>query len=123
MKTYITRSVIPLALQVAATSLALQVNGQMLTFEFSGSLTEVMNDPYGYASEWGSVGDPFTGYLSYDPSFWNINPGGGNASTEEYYYKADGYSDPEAAITFSISTPSMSGQIPGAAPFSIAWVN
>ena len=49
---------------------ALQANAGLVVFEFEGTITKVVNGwhGYGYAAHWGSPGDPFWGYLSYDPS-------------------------------------------------------
>src|SRR5690348_11307902 len=129
MKRYRTRYLLLMISTLVAAILAVQANAQMLTFEFSGTLTEVVNDPLGYADFWGTVGNSFTGYLSYDPTFWKNNPVGdgysssSNAGEASYYVRGDPAYTPEAAITFSIITPSKTAWYPGALPVSTAYVN
>jgi hypothetical protein len=85
--------------------LAVQANAQMLTFEFNGTLNQVINDPSGEAAKWGSVGDPFWGTLSFDPTWQNANNGSGD-------YTYDPASDPAGqAITMFLNTPSAHHQI------------
>jgi hypothetical protein len=88
--------------------LALQANAGLITFEFQGTITEVVRDAYGVAGAWGSVGDPFWGHLSYDP-IWHNAVGGyidnNNPYTEWYYYNAF-HDSPQATIELSLSTPS-----------------
>lgn len=109
---------IPLA---AVACLAVRANAQLLTFEFQGTLTEVVSDPYGLADAWGSVGDPFWGYLSYDLSYHDPTSGFVMGDTEFYGYRE--FSDPAGAtITLSLSTPSQQQLIPGASGLAQAMV-
>ncbi len=85
--------------------LAAQANAQMLTFEFSGTISQVVSDPSGEAVKWGSVGDPFSGTLSFDPTWQNVNNGSG-------YYTYNPAGDPaEQGITMFLNTPSAHHQI------------
>jgi hypothetical protein len=113
MKRYIARAVVSLCPAAIAGCFAVQANAQMLTFEFSGTLTQVVLNPGGNEDNWGSVGDPFWGTLSFDPTRQNavgpyyINPQYNIAS-----YQYDFGTDPvEQAITMSLSTPSTTRQI------------
>lgn len=94
-----------LILLMTGVCLAVQASAQMLTFEFSGTLSEVVSDPLGEAVKWGSVGDPFWGTLSFDPTWQNANNGSG-------YYTYNPAGDPaEQAITMFLNTPSAHHQI------------
>jgi hypothetical protein len=94
-----------LILLVTGVCLAAQVNAQMLTFEFSGTLSQVVDDPSGEAAKWGSVGDAFWGTLSFDPTWQNANNGSG-------YYTYNPAGDPaEQAITMFLNTASAQHQI------------
>jgi hypothetical protein len=114
MTRYLARFLISLAVPVTAAGLAIQANAQMLTFEFHGTLTEVVSDPYGFADEWGSVGDPFWGTLSYDPT-WQNSMGAVSTNPQNhsvtYMYLSGGRYPAEQAITMSLSTPSQTRQI------------
>jgi hypothetical protein len=94
---------------------ALHANAELTTFEFQGTLTEVVSDAYGLAGAWGSVGDPFWGYLSYDP-VWHNAVGGyidnNNPYTEWYSYNAF-HDSPQAKIELAVSTPSQEQVVRG----------
>jgi hypothetical protein len=109
------RSFILLILTVTAVYFTSLAHAEMLTFSFSGTLTEVVGD-YGATDGWGSVGDPFWGTLSFDPTWQNLN-NQHLISTGDYgFYDYLLYRDPpEQAITFSLSTPSVTRQVPNGA--------
>jgi hypothetical protein len=90
-----------------AVCLAATANAQMLTFDFSGTLTQVVPDNSGFPDIWGSVGDPFSGTLSFDPT-WLNSPNdtdfGGDSTRVDYGYER-GRDPAEQAITMDISTP------------------
>ena len=107
MKKFFIRPIISLTLSMAAACVGAQANAEMLTFAFSGTLTEVVGDP-GSTDGWGVVGDPFWGTLSYDPTWQNSNNGHlNNTGDYAFYDYALERDPPERAITLSLSTPSL----------------
>ncbi|MGA2280377.1 MAG: hypothetical protein ABSG80_08760 [Verrucomicrobiota bacterium] len=115
---YRVRHFVSLILTTAVAYLTVQANAQMLTFEFSGTLTEVGNDPL--AGTWGSVGDPFWGYLSFDPTWQNSNGSSFvDLNNDGWYNYPNAYAQTpaEQAITMSLSTPSRTAQTENA-PFN-----
>src|SRR5689334_19922600 len=104
------RSSISFILMATAVYFTSRANAEMLTFSFSGTLTEVVGD-YGTTDGWGSVGDPFWGTLSFDPTWQNLNNQHLNSTGDYGFYDYLLYRDPpEQTISFSLSTPSVTRQ-------------
>jgi hypothetical protein len=110
MKTYLTRTVVSVLSAVIAVCLSVQTHAQILTFEFSGTLSEV-NAADSLTAGFGSVGDPFWGNLSFDPTWQNsVGSAFVNLKNQGWYpYYPD---DPaEQAITMSFNTAAKSTQL------------
>src|SRR5690349_14600356 len=107
MKRYVARIIVSLLFLVIAGGVVIQASAQMLTFEFSGTLTQAVPDGSGLNILWGSVGDQFSGTLSFNPDALN-SPSNIDTSVISPSRTIYGYQpgrDPMAqAITMDIET-------------------
>jgi hypothetical protein len=73
MKTRLLQSALSVLARAVVLTLLLgfPVKSRAFSYEFSGRITEIAEDPWGWINGWGSVGDRFWGTLSYEPSGGN----------------------------------------------------